>query len=60
MFGLSVSHLVVLGVIVLIFGGKRLPELGSSLGKALRSFKNATEGKLVDSGETVTEDSRKI
>lgn len=45
MFGLSTSHLLVLGVVVLLFGSRRLPELGSSLGKALHNFKAATEGK---------------
>ncbi len=45
MFGLSASHLIILGLIVLLFGAKRLPELGSSLGKALHAFKAATEGR---------------
>lgn len=53
MFGLSVSHLIVLGIIVLLFGGRRLPELGSSMGKALHAFKTAMDGKFVD------EDSRR-
>ena len=35
-------HLIVILVIVLIiFGPGKLPELGSSLGKAIRSFKSA-------------------
>ena len=45
MFGLSASHILILGVIVLLFGARRLPELGSSLGKALHAFKAATEGR---------------
>ena len=28
-------------IIVLLFGAKKLPEIGSSLGKALREFKKA-------------------
>ena len=48
MFGLSGSHLLVLGIIVLLFGSRRLPELGSSLGLAMRAFKDATEGRLDD------------
>ena len=36
-------HLIILLVIVLvIFGPKRLPELGSGLGKAIRGFREAT------------------
>lgn|GEM_PF-1121713 len=37
--------LVVLGVILIFFGGKRLPDLGRSLGKALRGFKDGVDGK---------------
>lgn len=44
MFGLSGEHLLVLGVILLLFGGRKLPEVGSSLGKGIRAFKDAMEG----------------
>jgi TatA/E family protein of Tat protein translocase len=40
--GLSFTHLLLLLVIMLIFfGPSRLPQLGSSLGKAIRGFKDA-------------------
>ena len=32
--------LVVLAIVVLVFGGSRLPELGRGLGKAIRGFKD--------------------
>ena len=32
-------------VVVLLFGAKRLPELGNSLGSGLRGFKESLEGK---------------
>ncbi len=36
----SLTHLLLLGIIVLIFfGPSRLPQLGQSLGKAIRGFK---------------------
>lgn len=40
MFGLGTTELIVIGVIVfLIFGAKRLPDIGKGLGGALREFK---------------------
>ena len=45
MFGLSLGHLIVLGVIVLLFGSRRLPELGSALGKGLHAFKKGLAGE---------------
>jgi sec-independent protein translocase protein TatA len=42
MFGLGLSELIVILLIVLvIFGAKRLPELGSSIGKSITNFKNS-------------------
>lgn len=35
---------VIFFVILLLFGAKRLPEIGRSLGKSLRDFKNAIQG----------------
>ena len=35
--------IVVLAIILIVFGPKRLPELGSSLGRGVREFRNATD-----------------
>lgn len=39
-FGMGLPELAVIGAIaVVVFGPKKLPELGSSIGKALKGFK---------------------
>jgi len=44
MFGLGMQELIVIFVIaLLIFGPKRLPDLGRSLGRGLAEFKRASE-----------------
>ncbi len=37
--------LILLLVVLLVFGPKRLPEMGRSLGKGLREFKSSISGK---------------
>lgn len=40
MFGLGIGELIViLLIVVLMFGGKKLPQLGASLGESIKSFK---------------------
>ncbi|MGK5085974.1 twin-arginine translocase TatA/TatE family subunit [Bdellovibrionota bacterium FG-2] len=48
MFGLSLGHLIVVAVVILLFGSRRLPELGHALGKGIGAFKRGLEGKGVD------------
>jgi sec-independent protein translocase protein TatA len=46
MFGLGVTELlIILAIVVLLFGARRLPEIGSGLGKGIRSFKDGISGK---------------
>ncbi|HEY6210589.1 MAG TPA: twin-arginine translocase TatA/TatE family subunit [Gemmatimonadales bacterium] len=49
MFGdLSFSHiLILLLVLVLVFGAKRIPEIGSSIGQGIKEFKRS----LRDAGD---------
>jgi len=37
--------IIVALIALLVFGPKKLPELGSGLGKAIRDFKGAISGK---------------
>ncbi len=40
MFGLGTPELIVILIIAfLVFGGKKLPEIGAGLGKGIRSFR---------------------
>jgi len=56
-------HLIIIAVIlVVLFGGKKLPELGKGLGEGLRGFKEGMKGitdeakdaKPADAAHTVT------
>jgi sec-independent protein translocase protein TatA len=48
-FGVSIWEiLILLLVILLVFGPKRLPEMGRSLGKGMREFKDSISGKDAD------------
>jgi sec-independent protein translocase protein TatA len=45
-FGIGwMEMLILLLVILLVFGPKRLPEMGRSLGRGLREFKDSVSGK---------------
>lgn len=44
MYGLGMQELlVILAIAMLLFGGKKLPEVGRNLGKAIRGFKQAED-----------------
>jgi sec-independent protein translocase protein TatA len=59
MFGIGMPELMVILVIALvIFGPGKLPELGSTIGRAIRGFKKAIDEPEEKSGET--SEARKI
>jgi len=37
--------LIILGIAVLIFGGRKIPELAKGLGEGIRNFKTALKGE---------------
>lgn len=44
-FGISIPELLILLVVLLlVFGAKRLPEMGRSLGRGMREFKDSVTG----------------
>jgi sec-independent protein translocase protein TatA len=44
MFGLGIQELMVIFLIIMVlFGAKKLPEIGKGLGKGIREFKRATD-----------------
>lgn len=46
-------------VVILLFGTKKLPELGSGLGKAISNFKNSyKEGTALDVTPTASSDDK--
>ncbi|MGD1902439.1 MAG: TatA/E family twin arginine-targeting protein translocase [Geitlerinemataceae cyanobacterium] len=56
-FGIGLPEMIVILVLaLLVFGPKKLPEIGSSLGKAIRGFQDATkefETELKESAKSV-------
>jgi sec-independent protein translocase protein TatA len=57
MFGLGATELIIIFLIVLvIFGAKKLPEIGSGLGRGITNFKKAMKAPGSLESETSTEE----
>jgi len=55
MFGLGTPELmIILAICFIIFGGKKLPEIGSGLGKGITSFKKGL--KAADEASSLPHD----
>jgi sec-independent protein translocase protein TatA len=43
--------LIILGIVLLLFGGAKLPQLARGLGQGLKEFKQATRENVADGDE---------
>lgn len=48
--------MVILGIAVLLFGGKKIPEVAKGLGEGIKNFKNALKSE--DKPATVVEEKK--
>jgi sec-independent protein translocase protein TatA len=57
MFGLKMGELLIIFLVILVlFGGTKLPQLGSSLGQAIRNFKKGFGGDAEAQAEAHRQD----
>ncbi len=56
-FGLP-EIVLILGILALLFGASRLPQMGNSLGRGIREFKNGIMGKSDDEEPQASESSK--
>jgi len=58
--GIGAPELIIILVIILVlFGPKRLPQLGKSLGKTMKAIREGAEGKMAEDDEDVDADAPK-
>lgn len=56
----GIEILIILFVVLLLFGGKKLPELARSLGKSLGEFRKGREESGMDETKATQEDTQKL
>ncbi len=55
--GIGAPELIIILVIILVlFGPKRLPQLGKSLGKTMKAIREGAEGKMAEDDEELDAD----
>ncbi len=58
-FGLT-EILLILGVVILLFGGKKIPELMKGLGTGIKEFKNAAKDEPATSKKAQPQEENKL
>lgn len=57
MFGLSTAEIIIIFVVILLlFGGRKIPEVARGIGKGIREFKKAKEGFEETLNDAIKED----
>ena len=51
--------IIILVIVLVLFGPKRLPQLGKSLGKTMKAIREGAEGKLAEDDEDADADAPK-
>ena len=51
--------IIILAVVLLLFGGKKIPELMKGLGQGVKEFKDASKGEAEKKAETETKEEEK-
>lgn len=60
MFGIGTTELLILlGILVLLFGSSKLPQLGSGIGQGIRNFKKSLKDDAIDVTPKKEEDAKK-
>lgn len=54
----GIEWILIIAVALILFGPKKLPELGKAVGKSLREFKRATNGLLNDNEPSKEKESK--
>lgn len=60
MFNIGFSEMLVIGIVALVvFGPKKLPEIGRALGRGLREFRKAASDVMEETGEDTDDGSQR-